>query len=307
MYEFATELVENRRVGGERYASAIELLGESGTVELVGTLGYYTLDMTLIFMPLGLWSRPLRSPPQGDAGPGDGAQPRRAPPGTRRPRRPDRRAPSFRQSFAPNGARRAVLPARARVADAWHLRAQTAARARAAARWRSCTRRRRKSARWCSRSFHSTSERCSSARPIIERHDRALALDREPADNGSTSRTSSCFASAGRRRRMRAFGPRATADGHDSIPRCACTSGGPWNGRGTGRAILTRRPRPATALVDRAGRFLRVSACDVIMPSCFPSRGPPSADHCSWLWGSSVGVWLLTWTCGCRPRSDDDP
>ena len=55
VYEFATELVENRRVGGERYASAIELLGESGTVELVGTLGYYTL----VCMTLNAFEVPL--------------------------------------------------------------------------------------------------------------------------------------------------------------------------------------------------------------------------------------------------------
>lgn len=55
VYEFATELVENRRVGEERYASAIELLGESGTVELVGTLGYYTL----VCMTLNAFEVPL--------------------------------------------------------------------------------------------------------------------------------------------------------------------------------------------------------------------------------------------------------
>ena len=55
VYEFATELVESRRVGEERYASAIELLGESGTVELVGTLGYYTL----VCMTLNAFEVPL--------------------------------------------------------------------------------------------------------------------------------------------------------------------------------------------------------------------------------------------------------
>ena len=56
VYEFARDLVENRRVADERYAAAAELLGEAGTVELVGTLGYYTLVcMTLnaFEMPLG--------------------------------------------------------------------------------------------------------------------------------------------------------------------------------------------------------------------------------------------------------------
>ena len=65
VYEFARELVENRRVGEERYAAAVELLGESGTVELVGILGYYTLVcMTLnaFEVPLGEGMEPPFAP-----------------------------------------------------------------------------------------------------------------------------------------------------------------------------------------------------------------------------------------------------
>ena len=61
VYAFARELVETRRVGDERYADAVELLGESGTVELVGILGYYTLvSMTLnaFEVPLGAGMEP---------------------------------------------------------------------------------------------------------------------------------------------------------------------------------------------------------------------------------------------------------
>ena len=65
VYEFARELVESRRVGDERYASAVELLGEPGTVELVGTIGYYTLVcMTLnaFEVPLGEGMEPPFAP-----------------------------------------------------------------------------------------------------------------------------------------------------------------------------------------------------------------------------------------------------
>ena len=55
VYEFARELVEHRRVGDERYAAAIGLLGEAGTVELVGILGYYTL----VCMTLNTFETPL--------------------------------------------------------------------------------------------------------------------------------------------------------------------------------------------------------------------------------------------------------
>lgn len=65
VFEFARELVENRRVGEERYTSAVELLGEPGTVELVGTIGYYTLVcMTLnaFEVPLGEGMEPPFAP-----------------------------------------------------------------------------------------------------------------------------------------------------------------------------------------------------------------------------------------------------
>ena len=55
VYEFARDLVENRRVADGRYAAAVELLGEAGTVELVGTLGYYTL----VCMTLNAFEVPL--------------------------------------------------------------------------------------------------------------------------------------------------------------------------------------------------------------------------------------------------------
>ena len=55
VYEFARELVENRRVTEERYAAALALLGESGAVELVGILGYYTL----VCMTLNAFEVPL--------------------------------------------------------------------------------------------------------------------------------------------------------------------------------------------------------------------------------------------------------
>lgn len=55
VYEFAHELVTARRVGDERYAAAVALLGEAGTVELVGILGYYTL----VCMTLNAFEVPL--------------------------------------------------------------------------------------------------------------------------------------------------------------------------------------------------------------------------------------------------------
>ncbi len=55
VYEFARELVENRRVTDERYAAAVGLLGEGGTVELVGIIGYYTL----VCMTLNAFEVPL--------------------------------------------------------------------------------------------------------------------------------------------------------------------------------------------------------------------------------------------------------
>ena len=55
VYAFARELIENRRVAEERYAAAVDLLGEPGTVELVGILGYYTL----VCMTLNAFEVPL--------------------------------------------------------------------------------------------------------------------------------------------------------------------------------------------------------------------------------------------------------
>ena len=55
VYEFARELVESREVADERYAAAADLLGEAGTVELVGILGYYTL----VCMTLNAFEVPL--------------------------------------------------------------------------------------------------------------------------------------------------------------------------------------------------------------------------------------------------------
>lgn len=43
VYRFATELMETRRITDEVYRETVALLGESGTVELVSLLGYYTL------------------------------------------------------------------------------------------------------------------------------------------------------------------------------------------------------------------------------------------------------------------------
>ena len=48
VYNFAHELLDEHRVSGHLYDEAVELLGETGVVELVILLGYYTLvSMTL--------------------------------------------------------------------------------------------------------------------------------------------------------------------------------------------------------------------------------------------------------------------
>ncbi len=48
VYDFATQLHRDRRVGDAVYAEAVAALGETGVVDLVGVLGYYTLiSMTL--------------------------------------------------------------------------------------------------------------------------------------------------------------------------------------------------------------------------------------------------------------------
>ena len=48
IYAFAKELYRDRRVSDSTYRQVNALLGDAGTVELVGLLGYYTLvAMTL--------------------------------------------------------------------------------------------------------------------------------------------------------------------------------------------------------------------------------------------------------------------
>ena len=48
VYEVATQMHRDHRIGDRTYAEAVALLGEAGMVELVGILGYYTLiSMTL--------------------------------------------------------------------------------------------------------------------------------------------------------------------------------------------------------------------------------------------------------------------
>ena len=48
VYTFACRLHENHQVDEATYSAAVKQLGERGTVELVGLLGYYTLiSMTL--------------------------------------------------------------------------------------------------------------------------------------------------------------------------------------------------------------------------------------------------------------------
>ena len=41
VYGFAHQLVTERRLGAQRYADAVDLLGETQTIELVNALGYY--------------------------------------------------------------------------------------------------------------------------------------------------------------------------------------------------------------------------------------------------------------------------
>src|SRR5215831_11933509 len=48
IYDFVTELYRKRRVGDRVYQRVLKLLGTTGTIELVGILGYYALiSMTL--------------------------------------------------------------------------------------------------------------------------------------------------------------------------------------------------------------------------------------------------------------------
>src|SRR5690606_18918032 len=49
LYDFTRELLENRKVSDSTYRRAVAELGELGTVELVGILGYYELiSMTIV-------------------------------------------------------------------------------------------------------------------------------------------------------------------------------------------------------------------------------------------------------------------
>lgn len=48
VYDVATQLHRDHRISDRTYSEAVELLGETGVVDLVGILGYYTLiSMTL--------------------------------------------------------------------------------------------------------------------------------------------------------------------------------------------------------------------------------------------------------------------
>jgi 4-carboxymuconolactone decarboxylase len=60
VYEFATQLHRDHRVGDETYAEAMAEFGETAVVDLVGVLGYYTL----ISMTLNTFHVPL---PDGEA------------------------------------------------------------------------------------------------------------------------------------------------------------------------------------------------------------------------------------------------
>lgn len=70
VYAFTTELLDQRRVGSEIYARAVEALGHQGVVELVATLGNYTLvSMVLncfeVPIPDGA-TLPFPMPPEGE-------------------------------------------------------------------------------------------------------------------------------------------------------------------------------------------------------------------------------------------------
>ena len=43
LYDFANELLGTQRVGDAAYAAAVEAFGEQGVIDIIGTLGYYTL------------------------------------------------------------------------------------------------------------------------------------------------------------------------------------------------------------------------------------------------------------------------
>lgn len=48
VYDFANELLENNRISDATYAAALDTLGERGIVDLVGTIGYYSLVSLLL-------------------------------------------------------------------------------------------------------------------------------------------------------------------------------------------------------------------------------------------------------------------
>ena len=62
VYNFARELLDEHRVSDNLYAEAVELLGETGVVELVILLGYYTL----VSMTLNVFEVPV---PAGESAP----------------------------------------------------------------------------------------------------------------------------------------------------------------------------------------------------------------------------------------------
>ncbi len=68
VYAFCRELVDTRRVSDETYRSCVELLGESGVVDLVALLGYYsvvsmTLNVFEVPLPAGQ-TPPFEEPPR---------------------------------------------------------------------------------------------------------------------------------------------------------------------------------------------------------------------------------------------------
>ena len=62
VYNFARELLDEHRVSDHLYNEAVELLGETGVVELVILLGYYTL----VSMTLNVFEAPV---PTGESAP----------------------------------------------------------------------------------------------------------------------------------------------------------------------------------------------------------------------------------------------
>src|SRR5208337_2537392 len=55
IYDFVKELYAKRRVGNAAYNRVRKLLGDAGTVELVGILGYYAM----VSMTLNVFKAPL--------------------------------------------------------------------------------------------------------------------------------------------------------------------------------------------------------------------------------------------------------